>query len=451
MNRPLLRASVAFVAVAPMIQTILAPERFQSRARGDLAALESVVTRSSGRLAAVFPSLVASTVLILLVVSMPRILRLKVLDLAPAMLFVLTISLTAAVNRDLPSVASTAPALAIVFAVVFVHEGPREALYDAARIIDVFVALSWVAVLLAPGVAVESEYRSLIPGLEYRVHGLAPHANSLAVIACASVLVSYALGRRWYSYALPVVTLLGAQSKTTIFALLVAIAVLALSSRGNVSLVKATLVVLGGAQVLLIILFTRMDGLRVSETIGPFGDLTGRTSIWSISTDSWLSGSPLFGIGSAFWSEEMQFRYLSVLGFAPGQAHNELLQSLGRYGVVGSIAATFVFVVLARKSLMVDERRLRGAAVGLLALTLVRAGTESVLPGSFLEVNVFVLILMYIMASQADRADSGSEAAIGSYGAAGGSVSKHLSAKDVERASLLRKGMPISASGGPSG
>jgi len=147
----------------------------------------------------------------------------------------------------------------------------------------------------------------------------------------------------------------------------------------------------------------------------------------------------------------MQFRYLSVLGFAPGQAHNELLQSLGRYGVVGSIAATFVFVVLARKSLMVDERRLRGAAVGLLALTLVRAGTESVLPGSFLEVNVFVLILMYIMASQADRADSGSEAAIGSYGAAGGSVSKHLSAKDVERASLLRKGMPISASGGPSG
>ena len=158
MNRPLLRASVAFVAVAPMIQTILAPERFQSRARGDLAALESVVTRSSGRLAAVFPSLVASTVLILLVVSMPRILRLKVLDLAPAMLFVLTISLTAAVNRDLPSVASTAPALAIVFAVVFVHEGPREALYDAARIIDVFVALSWVAVLLAPGVAVESEY-----------------------------------------------------------------------------------------------------------------------------------------------------------------------------------------------------------------------------------------------------------------------------------------------------
>lgn len=207
--------------------------------------------------------------------------------------------------------------------------------------------------------------------------------------------MSYALGRRWYSYALPVVTLLGAQSKATIFALLVAIAVLALSSRGNVSLVKATLVVLGGAQVLLIILFTRMDGLRVSETIGPFGDLTGRTSIWSISTDSWLSGSPLFGIGSAFWSEEMQFRYLSVLGFAPGQAHNELLQSLGRYGVVGSIAATFVFVVLARKSLMVDERRLRGAAVGLLALTLVRAGTESVLPGSFLEVNVFVLILMY--------------------------------------------------------
>jgi O-antigen ligase len=397
-NTRVLRWGLFAVAVVPIIQTVIAPDRFQSSAHGDLAALQAIVTPTGQSALAALPTASALVLFAVAVAAVPVLLVQRAVLLLPSFLLAVAIVLSSVTHREIPKIGALAPALFLALAVAFAWDDPQGALRTCFRVVKVYLIGSWAAAVIMPTLAVEINYQtSLFASLPYRLHGIAPHANSLGAIAATAVLLAAGTRARLISFVLPVTTLVATQSKTSMLAVAGAMTVFGLARAGRHVIMWLVLAVQIVAIPALVWLAHANNGLE--NPLGPLGDLTGRTRIWEVSLVE-LSSSQVFGLGRHFWDYSMRVEYLPLLGFAPGQAHNQLLQSVGQYGIFGLVGAIGFFAFLLVNSWRTTDVRLRAAGLGMVSIALTRSVTETTIPDSLLEVNATLMLVMVVVACQ---------------------------------------------------
>jgi O-antigen ligase len=134
-----------------------------------------------------------------------------------------------------------------------------------------------------------------------------------------------------------------------------------------------------------------------SNTVDRVTTLTGRTELWRTGLEAWQR-APLTGAGPEFFET-----YATNSGQAwAGQAHNQLVQTLTQYGVVGLLTLVVYVVVMVQVAFQMSART-RATSVALIALLLVRSITETPLTGLELEhLTVYGLLIAWERASHRD-------------------------------------------------
>lgn len=282
---------------------------------------------------------------------------------------------------------------------------------------------SLLAAALAPNLALQPDYGGGLPGLRYRLWGLAYHANGLGALALLLLLLQV-LQRsrsRWanaliWGAGLAVFVL--AQSKTVWLAGLVAL-LLILGyrwGRGDDGRPRAGLVLLAVALPGLAAFALLMAGpaelfdklARQSVSSGA-STLTGRTDIWNAALTIWQE-SPVFGYGLEAWD----LRNRLSLGLpAAVHAHNQLLQALSTGGLLAA-AGLLGFVFFLCRAAWRHARATGGVSLAILAMILLRSLSEPPLElGSMLSGEVLTLMLLLLLCLQKQPAAERRPAAAG--------------------------------------
>lgn len=299
--------------------------------------------------------------------------------------------------------------LLLVSLLVMPRVEPEQVAIQAKRVLAVLMIGSLVLVAMFPTRFAELSYVGIIPGFHIRLHGLAPHANSLAPLALLYlILASWVRGKNpWHflGVASALLVLLLTQSKTVWGAGMLMLFVVALvrlnqqfkqeirSARiGWATLLTAGLV-LGGALLLPLFFTEKVGGLFYSLTSDRgIATLTGRTDIWRITINTWLN-NPWFGYGPNLW--DIEFRITHGAALAAWHAHNQYIHSLGEAGIVGLVAMliyTAAFIYYGFKF----AGKTRGVSLALLLLILVRTVTEIPLRMSvLLDTTYFVHVVVF--------------------------------------------------------
>ncbi len=291
---------------------------------------------------------------------------------------------------------------------------PEQVAIQAKHVLLVIMVGSLFLGALFPSRFAETNYAGLIPGFHIRLHGLAPHANSLAPLALLYlVLASWVRGRNpwhWFGLASALLVLLLTQSKTVWGAGLLMLFVITIVRLNRQFGQEIRVAQAGWATVTYMGLFFVSVALAgwifTDSAAGIFkslisdsnvATLTGRIDIWQTTIDTWKS-NPWFGYGPTLWDVEFRLQHGAAL--AAWHAHNQFLQALGEAGIVGLVAYviyTAAFIYYGFKF----AGRTRGVSLALLLLILVRMVTEIPLRFSvlldttfFVHVVVFAVFLM---------------------------------------------------------
>lgn len=293
---------------------------------------------------------------------------------------------------------------------------PEQIAVNAKRVLAFLMYGSLIMAVVSPSHYIEPGYASHIPGINFRLHGLVQHANTLGPLALLYLVLGYWVpGKRpWHLLgnlaALGVLVL--AQSKTAyVSALLVVFALLAarLAKQADQELRTAHIgwvTVLGLAFLLTLLMAVfvfvmatnPLDMLyRIVAADSELATLTGRTDIWRITLDTWRL-SPWFGYGPNLWDIDFRISHGAVL--AAWHAHNQYLQALGESGIVGLIALLlYVGALLGYGVRFMSETR--GVSLALVLLLLSRTVSEIPLKLSGLmdvafmaHLTVFAVLLM---------------------------------------------------------
>jgi exopolysaccharide production protein ExoQ len=294
---------------------------------------------------------------------------------------------------------------------------------DLALVVEVakFAVLALILASLA-GIAIKPDFvihrpeTGLIPGVDFRLFGLAPDANAIGPVALIGMMLEFHAPSksRWLRalHLLPafaVFTL--AQSKTSWVACLLVLTFVAvpLGLLPNRTLAKGappfTRAVLTLLTVLCLVAVLAVglaapDVIDYLERASTADTLTGRTQIWDITLQAWHENL-MFGYGREIWGlERMQkFRMFHV-----GQAHNQFVQTLGEAGLIGMVLllAYLLPLVHAALSRFVASR---GITLAMLVLVLSRCVTEAPLrQDGVLSWPTFTHILLIVFACHYVRA-----------------------------------------------
>jgi O-antigen ligase len=308
----------------------------------------------------------------------------------------------------------------IVLAAVY-YQRPRrlQPVIEAARWSALTLTLSSLAFMwLRPDFVVHRPELGWIPGVDWRLFGLAPHANALGPVALLGVLIElHAPARRrllrWTAAASAAAVLVLAQSKTTwgTLPLMGLFVWLPLSLRraaagadpaGNFRRTVWTLFAAIVAAVALASAAVAFDALDVIERRSDIATLTGRTQIWDITLQAWRE-NVLFGYGAGIWgpARQLQFHMFHV-----GHAHNQVVQTLGESGLVGLLLLLAYLGTLLAAALRGFVAS-RGMVLMLLMLMLVLCVTEAPMRGegllswtTFLQVLLVAMACWYVRAAQ---------------------------------------------------
>jgi O-antigen ligase len=231
----------------------------------------------------------------------------------------------------------------------------REKILGATRNALLLFMLAGVLLIpLMPRLVLDASYtQGLIPGLP-RHGGLAPHPVAMGMFTVTALLCLWCkpFANRWLNrtaWLMGLGVLFIAQSKTSWIAfLLCAISMLAVRNGpnawrriGNPSEgafgVAACLSAIALALVMLWALLLADAG---SVVVGFFEttqgaqlvSMTGRDQIWAIAMDEWRA-NPLFGWGPDLWNDAYR---VSINLPNATNAHNQLLDTLSRSGIVGA-------------------------------------------------------------------------------------------------------------------
>ncbi len=266
---------------------------------------------------------------------------------------------------------------------------------DLARIVDVaklcvlaLMVASLAAIAIKPDFVLHRPDSGVIPGVDFRLFGLTPHANALGPIALIGLILeawcpSTSPLMRVVQFAAAAVVLVLAQSKTAWVAgfviLLVVTVPLGLrpvrSDAGDRTGFGRAVFTLLACIVALIVLFVglaQLDVVGYLDRTAQIETLTGRTQIWDITLQAWHE-SYLFGYGREIWGAE---RMLKFRLFHVGQAHNQFVQTLGEAGLMGlTLLLAYLGVVL--HAALSRFAASRGLVLSVAVLVFARCMTEA--------------------------------------------------------------------------
>lgn len=300
---------------------------------------------------------------------------------------------------------------------------PEQVAIQAKRVLAFMMIGSLVLAVIQPAHYVQSGYIGIIPGFHYRLHGLAPHANSLAPLALLYLILAYWVRGKNPWHMLGVISaaavLVLSQSKTIWLSALLIVFVIVVtrvnrqfgkelrSARigwGTITVLSAYL----GAGFMLLWMFSGEAGrvLHALTADSEVTTLTGRTDIWRVTLDTWRQ-NPWFGYGPKLW--DLEFRITHHGALAAWHAHNQFLQALGEAGIVG-LAAMLTYMAAMVYYAVRFAGPTRGVSLALLLLILSRTMTEvpirfsGVLDvGFFVHVVVFAVLVMLARQAAAVR------------------------------------------------
>lgn len=296
---------------------------------------------------------------------------------------------------------------------------PEQVARQAKHVLMAIMIGSLVLAALFTSRFVQTNHVGLIPGFHIRLHGLAPHANSLAPLALLYLLLAAWVKSRppWHyiGLAAAALVLLLTQSKTVWGAgLLIVLTVTAfrlhrqfVQELRTAQLGWATLTTFGiglGATLVAFWLFSDAASsmLQTVQRQEGVSTLTGRTNIWRTTIETWQR-NPVFGYGPNLW--DLEFRILNQGALAAWHAHNQYLQALGEAGLVGLAATVFYTGVLIHYGLKFAQRT-QGISLALVLLMLVRTVSEiplrlNVLLDTTFFVHFVVFTLFLMLAREA--------------------------------------------------
>lgn len=303
---------------------------------------------------------------------------------------------------------------------------PEQVAIQAKHVLLVIMVGSLALGALFPHRFAETNYVGIIPGFHIRLHGLAPHANSLAPLALLYLMLAHWVRGRnpWHGFgvASALLVLLLTQSKTVWGAGLLMLLAITLVRLGRqfgqemrvARIGWATLASMGGFFALAILL----PWLLTDSAAGVFSaltadsnveTLTGRTDIWETTLNTWMR-NPWFGYGPNLWDLEFRLRHSGAL--AAWHAHNQYIQALGEAGIIG-LAAMVIYTAAFIYYGFKFAGRTRGVSLALLLLILVRTVTEIPLRFSVLLDTTFfvhvVVFAVFLMLSRQYSAEVGSK------------------------------------------
>jgi len=312
-----------------------------------------------------------------------------------------------------------------------------------ALLLLMFVGLLLIPIM--PTLVLDRQYgQGWLPGLP-RFGGLATHPVSMGLLAQLGLLCLLArpLPKVWLNRAawlMGLAVLFMAQSKTAWLAFVLCTAAVLVvrgwphwqAQLGRVQQPTPALLVLGlallgiaGALLLLVMGDPggRLDRFLLSPEGSQLSAMTGRDRIWAIAWQEWQI-HPWFGWGLPIWDDA----YRRAIGMNHAtHAHNQLMDTLSRSGLVGAAALLGYTVVLGVLALR-HARATQGLSVALLLALLLRAGSEVplLLMGYGPDLIAHLLLLMTLAAQSAGRAaepsrprSAGSAAPAAPHGQAG--------------------------------
>ena len=239
-----------------------------------------------------------------------------------------------------------------------------EALVAARNGTLFFVFLGYLFLPIKPRLVIETGYtQGYIPGLP-RFAGLAPHAVSLGLLVQMSLLLLWdnPYKRAWLNrvaWLLGLSALFLAQSKTAWLSFLLSAVIMLMYRNGekinrrlldptrpNLAIGVVVLVVFGALALAGVFVWgnlgTKLLAFLDSAEGNQLMTLTGRDQIWAIALSE-FKANPLLGYGANLFSFEYR---LSIGLLNAGHGHNELMDTLGRSGLVGTIPLLIYFILL---------------------------------------------------------------------------------------------------------
>lgn len=265
---------------------------------------------------------------------------------------------------------------------------------NIARIVDVaklavlaLMLASLVAIPIKPDFVLHRPDIGVIPGIDFRLFGLTPHANALGPVALIGLILeayfpSKSLVMRLVQIVAAMAVLVLAQSKTAWVAgcivLLLVTVPLGLRPRGDArdpsEFGRAVFTLLGciGLLVVIFIGLVQFDIVGYLDRNAQIETLTGRTQIWDITLQGWHE-SDLFGYGREIWGAD---RMLKFRLFHVGQAHNQFVQTLGEAGLMGMVLLLAYLGVMLHAALSRFAAS-RGLVLSLYVLVFARCVTEA--------------------------------------------------------------------------
>jgi O-antigen ligase len=260
---------------------------------------------------------------------------------------------------------------------------------EVAKIcILVLMVSSLAAIAVKPDFVLHRPDPGVLPGIDFRLFGLTPHANALGPMALIGLMLeawfpTRQLPLRVLHVVAAAAVLVLAQSKTAWVASLVILLVvtvpLGLRPAGDASDPRAgfgrAVVTLLACIAVLIVLFVglaQLDVVGYLDRTAQIETLTGRTQIWDITLQAWHE-SYLFGYGREIWGAE---RMLKFRLFHVGQAHNQFVQTLGEAGLLGLTLLLAYLGVLLHAALSRFAAS-RGVVLALVVLVFARCITEA--------------------------------------------------------------------------
>lgn len=254
---------------------------------------------------------------------------------------------------------------------------------------------SVVAIFIAPSIVIEDSYSGFLPGISFRLHGLTPHANIFALVGLMYLLLDYMVpGKGWLhivNISLALATFIFSQSKTVWVAALACFIVILLFRDVNSSganrrskIIKTVALRAGVFSCITLLLFLGasdfiMGYVSAADETDSLTSFTGRTLIWGITYSEFLK-SPLFGFGLSLWDFDFRNRYGLL---AVGQAHNQLIQTMGTggfFGLIGLLIYSGTLLLVALKYVVVSH----GFSLAIVLLLFIHSFSESPLRTSVL-------------------------------------------------------------------
>ena len=337
----------------------------------------------------------------------------------------------------------------ILLAVYYQPVHDLKVIFSAAKWAVLALMLgSLIGIVVRPDFVLHRPAPGVIPGIDWRLFGLAPHANTLGPVALLGILLElYSPSRsRWLralNLSVAVAVFVLAQSRTAwVAGVLISIVVQlprvlapkpgSVDQRASFTRSIWALLVCIGLVIIAAFGLAALSGTDYLQRKTDIGTLNGRFQIWDITLEAWRE-NVLFGYGPEVWSPQ---RRLQFNMFGVGQAHNQFVQTLGEAGLLG-LSLLIVYLLTLFGIAWRCFSASRGLIMALLLLLLARCVTESPLRSEgVLSWATFLHVLLLMAACQYLRQPNFqlSQGTIRSAGSEGqGSVASRFSGTRMER------------------